>query len=285
MSVRGRILNARAELSEAEDKVAKFILAHPEQVIGMTAASLAKAAGSSPASVIRLTKSLDIDGFTTLKILLSSDLTKTPDDPQNFADITPNEPLPSIKSKLLSSALQSIRETTDQVNQDEVAALVKTVSKAKQLFVFGIGASNLTAENICQKWNRIGTPAVADNDLNSLLPKLVNARPGDVLWLISNSGETPEVLVAAQFAKKIGVKLVSLTRFGNNSLAKQSDIAVHTSQPKEAANRIAATNSLLAQFMIVDIIFYDFVSRNFKQTSKALADSHQVIRDYKKRLL
>lgn len=284
MSVNGRILNARRDLSKAETKVADYILNHSREVINMTASELAQAAGSSPASVIRLTKSLDIEGFTALKILLTADITKNQALPQDYSDITPNESLDSIKDKLLASALQSIRETTDQVNAQEVSALVAAIAKAKQLFVFGIGASNLAAENICQKWNRIGYPAVADNDLNMLLPKLVNARPGDVMWVISNSGESPEALVAAKFAQSLGIKLVSLTRFGNNSLAKISDIAVHTSQPKETPNRIAATNSLLAQFMIIDIIFYDFVSNNFKASSVSLEHSYHVIRDYKRLL-
>lgn len=284
MSVNGRILNARSDLSKAETKVADYILNHSREVINMTASELAQAAGSSPASVIRLTKSLDIEGFTALKILLTADITKNQALPQDYSDITPNESLDSIKDKLLASALQSIRETTDQVNAQEVSALVAAIAKAKQLFVFGIGASNLAAENICQKWNRIGYPAVADNDLNMLLPKLVNARPGDVMWVISNSGESPEALVAAKFAQSLGIKLVSLTRFGNNSLAKISDIAVHTSQPKETLNRIAATNSLLAQFMIIDIIFYDFVSNNFKASSVSLEHSYHVIRDYKRLL-
>lgn len=284
MSVNGRILNARGDLSKAEIKIADYILAHPRDVINMTASELAKEAGSSPATVIRLTKSLDIEGFTTLKILLTADITKNQSVPQDYADITPNEDLNSIKDKLLASALQSIRETTDQVNAQEVSELIKAIANAKQLFVFGIGASGLAAQNICQKWNRIGYPTVADDDLNNLLPKLVNAQSGDVLWVISNSGESPEALVAAKFAREIGIKLVSLTRFGNNSLAKVSDIAVHTSQPKETPNRIAATNSLLAQFMIIDIIFYDFVSNNFEASSVALEHSHQIVRDYKRQL-
>lgn len=284
MSVKGRILNAKSVLSSAEVKIADYVLENPQTVIKMTVTQLAKAAGSSPASVIRLTKRLDIGSFTTLKILLSSDLTKNQADPKVHDDILPNEQIGSIKEKLLTSALQSIRETTDQVNEDEVQKLAKAITDSKQLFLFGIGASYLAVENICQKWNRIGYPTVADNDLNALLPKVVNAHENDILWIISNSGESPEVLVAAETAKQAGIKVASLTRFGNNSLAKLSDIAVHTSQPKESPNRIAATNSLLAQFMLIDIIFYYFVSRNFEESANSLDLSHEVIHDYKAKL-
>ena len=143
MSVKGRILNAKSELSSAEVKIADYVLENPQTVIKMTVNQLAKAAGSSPASVIRLTKRLDIGSFTTLKILLSSDLTKNQADPKVHDDILPNEQIGSIKEKLLTSALQSIRETTDQVNEDEVQKLAKAITDSKQLFLFGIGASYL----------------------------------------------------------------------------------------------------------------------------------------------
>lgn len=281
MSVQGRILNVQTELSAAEAKIARYILDHSQDVLKMTVSQLADAAGSSPASVIRLTKSLDIGSFTTMKILLSSDLTKGKHKQEDFTDITKNEQLNSIKEKLLTGALQSIHETTDQLNEKEVKNLVKAMTQTKHLFLFGVGASYLTAENISQKWNRIGYLATADIDLNALLPKITNADQHDIVWLISNSGESPEVIVAAKTAKDAGIKVVSLTKFGNNSLAKLSDIALHTSQPIETQNRIAATNSLLTQFMLVDIIFYYFVSRTFDKSKKALDVSHGIIQVYK----
>lgn len=281
MSVQGRILNVQTELSAAEAKIARYILDHSRDVLKMTVSQLADAAGSSPASVIRLTKSLDIGSFTTMKILLSSDLTKGKHKQEDFTDITKNEQLNSIKEKLLTGALQSIRETTDQLNEKEVKNLVKAMTQTKHLFLFGVGASYLTAENISQKWNRIGYLATADIDLNALLPKITNADQHDIVWLISNSGESPEVIVAAKTAKDAGIKVVSLTKFGNNSLAKLSDIALHTSQPIETQNRIAATNSLLTQFMLVDIIFYYFVSRTFDKSKQALDVSHAIIKVYK----
>lgn len=285
MSIRGRIINAKSTLSEAENKIANYILASPEKVINMTASTLAAEADSSPASVIRLSKKLDIGSFTRLKILLSSDLTNGQTSPKDFEDITNNEDIKSIQDKLLSSALQSLRETTDQINEDEVLPLIEKIKNANQLLLFGSGASYLSAQNIAQKWNRIGKAAIADNDLNDLLPKIVNAQKSDIIWVISNSGESPEAIFAAKIAKESGIFVASLTRFGNNKLATLSDIAVHTSQPRESANRIAATNSLLAQFMIIDIIFYFFVSKTFAKSSKKLKESSNKVHEYKSKFL
>lgn len=282
MSVSGRIKNEIDNLSPAERKIAEYILGNPDDVIKLTAAELAKLADSSPAAVIRLSKKINIGSFTTLKIMLSSDLTKDVKDHNNYEDIVSEEPLESIKEKLLTSALQSLNETSDQVDEGEVEALVTAIVNSQQMLLFGSGASNLVAQNIAQKWNRIGKSTLADNDLNELIPKIINANENDLVWIVSNSGESPEAVLAAKYAKEAGIKVASLTRFGDNSLAKLSDIAVHTSQPKESKNRIAATNSLLAQFMIIDIVFYYFVSSNFEETTVKLRESKNRVNNYKK---
>ena len=53
----------------------------------------------------------------------------------------------------------------------------------------------------------------------------------------------------------------------------------------ESSNRIAATNSLLAQFMLIDIIFYFFVSKTFDKSAKALDISHAIVQEYKETML
>jgi DNA-binding MurR/RpiR family transcriptional regulator len=154
------------------------------------------------------------------------------------------------------------------------------LGSAKQIYIFGVGASFLTAQNIAQKWSRIGYPATAMNDLNVLLPAIANGTKRDMLWVVSNSGETPEVIYAAQTAKKSQVSVVSLTKLGKNSVTAISDVAIHTSLPIERRHRIAATNSLMTQFMVVDLLFYDFVSHHYDASTRALNQSKHIIEQY-----
>ncbi|WP_240327107.1 MurR/RpiR family transcriptional regulator [Latilactobacillus curvatus] len=281
MSIKGRILNVQHDLSAAENKIANYILENPQEVLNMTVSNLAAVSGSSPASVIRLSKRLNVNGFTSLKILLSSDLTKENDDNIGYSEITKDESIANIKDKLLNGAQTSISETIEQVDNTNVELLVSLIQKSNQLLLFGVGASTLTVENISQKWNRIGHTSISDNDLNLLLPKISNTELNNVLWIVSNSGESPEPILAARMAKKCGLKVVSLTKFGDNTLSRLSDIPLHTSQPSESNRRIAATTSLLAQFMVIDVVFYYFVSKTFNHSEKLLFESSNIVKEYK----
>ncbi|MFT8820972.1 MAG: MurR/RpiR family transcriptional regulator [Liquorilactobacillus nagelii] len=281
MSVKGKILNAMPNLSRSEKKIGNYILENSAHVVQMTVAQLAQEAGSSPATVIRLVRDLKIESFTTLKIELSANLSKENGDEKTYEDIKSNEELDTIKNKLLSNAQHSIQETVEQIDGQEVKNLVDMISQSKQLILYGVGASSLVAENISQKWSRLGYSTDSDSSLNLLLPKLSNASVHSLVWIISNSGSSPEALIAAEQAKKHSLKVASLTRFGTNPLVKYSDFAIHTSQPQESENRIAATSSLSAQFIAVDIIFYYFVSQNFENSVQLLNKSHKVIEEYR----
>jgi DNA-binding MurR/RpiR family transcriptional regulator len=285
MPIKRIITNAQDSLSDVEKKIADYVLGHPQAVLDMTVAQLAEASDASAATVVRLTKRIGVGGITAFKIELAADLTKQNIDVDLNADIARNESLLRLKEKLLYNAKEALQDTVDQIDIEVFSEVARMLSGARQIYIFGVGASFLTAQNISQKWSRIGYPANALNDLNVLLPAIANGTKRDVLWIISNSGETPEAIYAAKTAKISHVGVISLTKFGNNSVSSASDISVHTSLPIERHHRIAATNSLLTQFMVVDLLFYYFVSRHYDASTNAINRSKDIVEAYQNREL
>ena len=73
--------------------------------------------------------------------------------------------------------------------------------------------------------------------------------------------------------------MIALTQFGHNPLSRLADVVIQTSRPKEITNRSAATNSLLAQFVTVDIIFYLYMAKNERLKEK-VGETRQAIKKY-----
>lgn len=61
------IANKYDSLSTVERALCDYILKNPSEVLKMTAAEFGRAAGSAPASIIRLCRDLGFDGFTDFK--------------------------------------------------------------------------------------------------------------------------------------------------------------------------------------------------------------------------
>lgn len=282
MTVKGNIQSAKQDLSNLEQQIAVYVLAHPNEVLNMNVQELAAASKTSAATVSRFARRLNFSSYNKLKIQLSADLMAESPDAKLYEEIEQGESLYAIKTKLLNNAERSLRETVDQIKPDSVNALVEILHSTKRILLFGVGASYLVAQNIAQKWSRLGYACVASDDLNQILPLVVTTSPKDsVLWLISNSGESPEAVLAAKLSQKAGVPVITTTKIGVNALSKLSDISIQTSQPMESSVRIAATQSLHAQFMLVDIVYYTFFSRYYTQSSKNVKASRAAIEAYK----
>ena len=54
-----------------------------------------------------------------------------------------------------------------------------------------------------------------------------NLEPGDILVAISGSGNSPNVLHAAEYARERGCKIIGLTGFNGGKLKELSDISLH----------------------------------------------------------
>lgn len=285
MPIFAKIQDQKDAFSKSELKIAQFILDQPQEVLEMTAQQLATAADSSSASVIRLCKRLKVYGFPQLKIELSADLSGGELSRKIQPEVRQNEEIHSIKERLLLNAQSSLAETVDELEESQINQLTQFVAQTRRLLVFGIGTSNLVAQNIAQKWGSVGTLVIAFNHVNELLPVLANADKQDLLWIISNSGETPEAIHVAEIAKEQGVPIVTMTKKGSNTVSELGDVDIHTSQPIELPGKIAATDSLMLQLMAIDIIFYDFVSQHYESSISRLAHSEKRMKEYKKKFL
>lgn len=66
-------LRDQRNLSEAENQVREYILRYPKRVLEYTVYDLARESFTSPATIVRLCKKLDIKGFSRLKVLLAEE--------------------------------------------------------------------------------------------------------------------------------------------------------------------------------------------------------------------
>lgn len=276
-----RVESLYNDLTHSEQKIANLVLERPEDVTKMTASELAKESQTSPASVIRFCKSISIPSFPELKMALSAE--KQWEVPKEYSDILPNEKISDVKAKLLGNAYQSMQETVQLVSDDTLKQAVSLISNAPFVYVYGIGSSYLVAENIAQKWNRIGKVCICIADIHLLIASLTSAVPGSVFIGISNSGETSEVLEINHIAKENGIKTIGISQFGMNSLSKKVDLSLQTVKSKEAELRSAATSSLMSQFILIDLLFHIYVLEEYDKNMANIRESRKLVDTYKRR--
>ncbi|WP_010677283.1 MurR/RpiR family transcriptional regulator [Bacillus timonensis] len=262
-------------LPPSEKKIALYILENPQETITLTASELGKRSTTSSAAVIRLCKSLDLKGFQDLKLRIAGDLQKKK--VTGFRDIEPNETTLSIIEKMTNNSVQTLRETAELLNNEELERAVEVLKNAGTIHFFGVGASSIIAQDAQQKFLRINKKATAFPDLHMAATLVANANENDVVVGISFSGETFEVAKILELANKKGARTISLTKYGSSIVTEQADIRLYTSATREPTFRSGATSSRIAQLHVIDILFMSVASQAYDQTVRHLDETREMI--------
>jgi D-sedoheptulose 7-phosphate isomerase len=144
--------------------------------------------------------------------------------------------------------LQTALKDIDLEGIADVIGLIDTAwREGRQIIVFGNGGSALTALHYITDWNKsiplmtgrafrgrtlvdnIGLLTAFSNDVSyedvfvEQLRFLLN--PGDLVIAISGSGNSPNVLAGARFARDAGAKVVAIVGYGGGKLRPIADAA------------------------------------------------------------
>ncbi|MFS0784737.1 MurR/RpiR family transcriptional regulator [Bacillus sp. 1P06AnD] len=285
MDVLLRIESMLAQLPKSEQKVAQYVLENPMEVIRMTVNDLAQQAHASSSAVIRFCRSIEIDSFTELKVSISSQLSQAETEKKGFYDIEPNEEIKEIKEKIVSNSVRVLQETSTYLDEHTLNDVVEAMKNADVIYVYGLGASWLVVEDIVHKWLRLGKMVTANQDAHITASALAASRNNSVFFTISNSGNTEEVLRLVDIAQHAGVRTIGLSRFGHNKLSEKVDMSLQHVRAPEAKYRSAATSSLFAQFLTIDIIFYAYVSKYYSEYITGIQRSREAVLKYKEGIL
>ncbi|MDB5209824.1 MAG: arabinose 5-phosphate isomerase [Sediminibacterium sp.] len=133
---------------------------------------------------------------------------------------------------------------------------VQTVHAAKgRLVISGIGKSAIVAQKIVSTLNSTGTPALFMHAADAIHGDLGMIQEGDVVMIISKSGESPEIKVLVPLIKNFGNTLVGMVGNTESFLAINADILLNTTVSKEACpNNLAPTSSTTAQMVMGDVL-------------------------------
>ncbi len=148
-----------------------------------------------------------------------------------------------IGKEVLKNESDAIRIVEKKLGSSFVKA-VELLYRAKgKVVLAGIGKSGIVARKIAATLSSTGTFSLFVHPVEALHGDFGMMGKGDVVIIISNSGETPEVVNFANIVKKFGNKMIAITSDEKSELGKLADITL-TTYVKEEACKICTTFNL-----------------------------------------
>lgn len=177
--------------------------------------------------------------------------------------------------------LQTARETLlnegnailaqfDLLNGDFERAVVAMLETKGKVVVTGMGKSGIVGRKISATMASTGTPSFFLHPAEAFHGDLGMVTPDDLVFALSNSGETDEILKILPFFKENGNKIISMSSDANSTMAVNSDIHILLHIEEEACPlNLAPTTSTTVMLAMGDALalaamkMKDFCEENY----------------------
>ncbi|MDO5315219.1 MAG: KpsF/GutQ family sugar-phosphate isomerase [bacterium] len=166
-----------------------------------------------------------------------------------------NESIIELAGQIIENEAAAILGLKRQIN-DNFQNTVELLLENKGNLVFtGIGKSAIIAQKIVATLNSTGTTAVFMHAADAIHGDLGIVREGDIVVVLSKSGETPEIKVLVPLIKLRGNRIVAMVGNPQSYLAQQADYVLDVSVSDEAMpDSLAPTSSTTAQLVMGDAL-------------------------------
>jgi arabinose-5-phosphate isomerase len=172
--------------------------------------------------------------------------------------------------QVLDTEADAIRRLPLDDRFDQAVQLILECSAS--VLTCGIGKAGHVARKLSASFSSTGTPSHYLNPAEAVHGDVGSVRRGDLVVVLSYSGESDEILRLLSVLKKLGNKVIAVTSSATNSLGRFSDVALELGKIEEACPlRLAPSASTTAMLALGDALCLTVMrSRNFTADDFAL---------------
>ena len=168
----------------------------------------------------------------------------------------------------------SISQIASQLDKSFVTLCDKVIKCNGKFIIMGVGKSGHIAQKISATLSSTGTQSIFIHPTEAAHGDMGLIDKKDIVLLISNSGETDEIINILPSLKRHCKKIASLTSNNKSSIAKSADIKIQLKSKKEACPlNLAPTSSTTNALVFGDALAIALLeAKGF--TQKDFASSH-----------
>jgi arabinose-5-phosphate isomerase len=176
-----------------------------------------------------------------------------------------------IAKKVFDIESQEVKNLSNLLTNDFKEAINLILSSKGKLIVSGMGKSGIIGKKIAASLASTGTPSFFLHPGEAYHGDLGMVEDNDIILLISNSGETDEVLKIIPFLKSHGNSIIAMSGNPSSTLGKNSNYHLNIAVEKEACPlQLAPTSSTTTTLVMGDAIVVTLMElKGFKETSFA----------------
>lgn len=251
-------------MTRSEVRIAKQILAAPNEFVRSSVRSIAADLGVSEPTILRFCRAVGCEGFKDLKFRLIQELalTQAKSDQASRATHATSAPGSAAAGKvpdddpLFDTIIEALTRTRDTLVHKDLVSAARAIAQAGRVAVYGIGGSSaaLAAEAHVRLF-RFNIPIMVFTDGYTQRMSAAILSEGDVALFISSTGRPRELQESLELAKYYKATCIAITD-KDTPLARDADICLHVGLAASGVEEIQPNPMRFAQLYVIDRLAY-----------------------------
>jgi len=157
--------------------------------------------------------------------------------------------------EVLTTEAEAILRLRDRLDRSFMQAVELLVGCQGRVVCSGMGKSGIICRKLAATMASTGTPALFLHPAEAIHGDLGMVAPGDVVVVVSNSGETEELVRLVEYLKRLGNPLIAITSNPESTIAGHADVHLNLAVDREACpHNLAPTASTTAALALGDAL-------------------------------
>ena len=254
------IKSVYASFSDKEKIIADFVLKYGGKSAELSITELAKKIGTSEATLVRFVRKIGYSGYQQFRLALAKESVSA--NMQIFEiPVTEHD---DIADSVFLHTIRTLETGRKLLNKKAVAQAASVLASARQVLLFGLGGSNINAQDALHKLLRTGLTCRTAADFHMQLMLASQSNGSDAALVFSHLGNNYDTISIVKELRHTKCKIIALTSYDNSPLAKLSDIVLQVS-PVHSSLVSESFSAGIAAAVLINVLYVE-VMNNLKDS-------------------
>lgn len=252
-------------MTVAQQRVAAYIMEHPDEVRDASVKELCRAVGTSEPVVFAVCRAAGRPGYRSLKFDLAGELAVQRDRQRtgqlSGAGAEPDvaydgrEPPEAVAQRIAAAYVDSIQAVAEGLSARELGRAARMVAEARRAVIFGVGISGQVAGLGQYALLRAGSCVTWTLDPSAQLVHLAALGKDDVAIAVSYVGDQRDMVENLAFARRRGARTIAVTSQPDSPMAAGADLVLALpARPALASYLSLGARIAAAELLVLDVL-------------------------------
>lgn len=267
------------KLTEAQKKVADYLINNIETAAFLSAARLGKESGVSESVVIRFANAIGYFGYPEMQRAIQQvvmDKLSPANKAMSLYEKKEKKDTVSILYETIEQDINNLKETLNSTSPETFTEVVKTLSNSRKIFIVGQRALNSLARLLGFMLQHIFSEVIVMGSLeNEMFENLKDLTEEDVLIALSFPRYTRRTIEAIDYANSCGAKTIAITDKIVSPAAQKANLLLIAK-----SNMASFHNSYVALLSMINAIICSLTFDNSAHVLASLEKMEKVLQKY-----